>query len=369
MNGPTSGTLVTDTQGLLLLGHTKLLTSRKRKPISSSFDRCLAILIELVSKRVFLLGPSHHVYLDSCALSKFDAYETPFGNLRLDLDTIDRLRQTGKFKSMSSGTDEDEHSLELHLPYIYRMLELFFEKEVEFPKLVPVLVGNTSPSVEREFAAVFADYLNDPSNVFVVSSDFAHWGHRFRYTHYLPDLANPKEIVKLGQRGPKPPEGRPKIFQAIECFDRIVMDAIGRGDHNEYWRALEATDNNVCGRHPIGIVLATMEIMASRSRINSLESNFRFINYRRSNDITEVWDSSVSYASAFAVVRLGDIKGEMASKGDVFRDLNSDTLLEEMLGPRPKIAEEDDAAGGIEDDEGRPRLSEKAISDRAISQK
>lgn len=39
------------------------------------------------SKRVFILGPSHHVYLDGCALSKCKEYETPIGNLPLDLDS------------------------------------------------------------------------------------------------------------------------------------------------------------------------------------------------------------------------------------------------------------------------------------------
>jgi len=39
------------------------------------------------SKRVFILGPSHHVYLDGCALSKCKEYETPIGSLPLDLDS------------------------------------------------------------------------------------------------------------------------------------------------------------------------------------------------------------------------------------------------------------------------------------------
>lgn len=31
---------------------------------------------------------------------------------------IDELRATGIFSDMKSSTDEDEHSLEMHLPYI-----------------------------------------------------------------------------------------------------------------------------------------------------------------------------------------------------------------------------------------------------------
>ena len=305
------------------------------------------------------MGPSHHVYLDTCALSQFDAYETPLGNLRLDSDTIDELRQSRRFRSMSPDTDEDEHSLELHLPYIYRMLELVFGTEDKFPTLVPVLVGNTKPSVEREFAAIFADHLADPRNVFVVSSDFAHWGQRFRYTPYLPRLAKPKDIVMLGPRDSKPAEGRPKIWEGILCLDRLIMQAIEAGDHEKYWDALEATQNNVCGRHPIGIMLATVEIAASRAQINSLESHFRFIDYRRSSEVSEVWDSSVSYASAFAVTRTGDMKKEMAAQEGVYRDLNADTLLEDVNGPRPAIRSEDQGASVVPGDEGRPDISQK----------
>ena len=36
-------------------------------------------------KRVFILGPAHHVYLNGCALSKCKTYATPIGDLPLDL--------------------------------------------------------------------------------------------------------------------------------------------------------------------------------------------------------------------------------------------------------------------------------------------
>ena len=66
----------------------------------------------LHSKRVFLLGPSHHFYLSGAALSKYSSYETPLGDLILDQETISELRQTGKFQDMSKRADEDEHSME-----------------------------------------------------------------------------------------------------------------------------------------------------------------------------------------------------------------------------------------------------------------
>ena len=35
-------------------------------------------------RRVFILGPSHHVYLAGCALSSTTRYETPLYNLEID---------------------------------------------------------------------------------------------------------------------------------------------------------------------------------------------------------------------------------------------------------------------------------------------
>ncbi|KAJ1804766.1 hypothetical protein LPJ56_005531, partial [Coemansia sp. RSA 2599] len=73
-------------------------------------------------KRVFLLGPSHHVYLSNkCALSECGEYETPLGNIRIDVGVVEELRKHGDWKTMALSVDEDEHSLEMHLPYIYKV--------------------------------------------------------------------------------------------------------------------------------------------------------------------------------------------------------------------------------------------------------
>jgi MEMO1 family protein len=80
------------------------------------------------SKRVFLLGPSHHHYLATCALTRCDYYETPLGNLRIDKDTVAELHASGEFDKMSQRVDENEHSLEMHLPYIYKILSRYKAK-------------------------------------------------------------------------------------------------------------------------------------------------------------------------------------------------------------------------------------------------
>ena len=47
--------------------------------------------------------------------------------------------------------------------------------------IVPVLVGQLSAAKQAEYGEVFARYLDDDANFFVISSDFCHWGSRFRF--------------------------------------------------------------------------------------------------------------------------------------------------------------------------------------------
>lgn len=88
------------------------------------------------------------------------------------------LDATKEFQWMDMKTDVDEHSIEMHLPYIAKVMEGH-----DFT-IVPVLVGSLDPEVEQMYGEIFAPYLADPSNLFVISSDFCHWGSRFRYTYY-----------------------------------------------------------------------------------------------------------------------------------------------------------------------------------------
>uniref|UniRef100_A0ABI7WR92 Protein MEMO1 n=1 Tax=Felis catus TaxID=9685 RepID=A0ABI7WR92_FELCA len=131
-----------------------------------------------ITRRIFILGPSHHVPLSRCALSSVDIYRTPLYDLRIDQKIYGELWKTGMFERMSLQTDEDEHSIEMHLPYTAKAME---SHKDEFT-IIPVLVGALSESKEQEFGKLFSKYLADPSNLFVVSSDFCHWGYEYYRT-------------------------------------------------------------------------------------------------------------------------------------------------------------------------------------------
>ena len=200
---------------------------------------------------------------------------------------------------MSVETDEAEHSLEMHLPYIYKILSRTFPAG-SLPSLIPILVGSTTPTVEKEYGKILAPYLADSSNVFVVSSDFCHWGSRFNYTYYIPN-SNPSSGYSLGRKSL--PSSSTPIHASIGTLDHLAMRAVESGEHDAFLRNLQETGNTVCGRHPIGVVMAALEVL--RGHIKLLEEakgRFKFVRYERSSDCTKLSDSSVSYASAFAVL-------------------------------------------------------------------
>jgi len=114
-------------------------------------------------ERVAVLGPSHYVAFAGLALPKsdVDAYATPLGEIPLDptaVKELDDLKPVVRANSPHSR----EHSLEVELPFLQRVLGEFH--------LIPLSVGEATT---REVAAVI-DRLDDGRTLFVVSTDLSH---------------------------------------------------------------------------------------------------------------------------------------------------------------------------------------------------
>ncbi|QBZ64637.1 hypothetical protein PoMZ_06335 [Pyricularia oryzae] len=264
------------------------------------------------AKRIFVLGPSHTYYLSGCALTTYATYETPLGNLRVDLDTIKQLRDTGKFKDIPRDNDEDEHSLEMHLPYLAKRLTQTFgggsdgDGDASWPPVVPILIGDNKRDAEKAFGELLLPHLRDPDNAFIVSSDFCHWGSRFSYTKYTADgtVEGVRSLGRADRNLPVP------IHEGIRVLDHLAMDAIETGSHDAFYDNLKATGNTVCGRHPIGVVMAALEMLkkeraggdGAASGSKKGDGVFTFVKYDRSSLVENVSDSSVSYAAAYAVI-------------------------------------------------------------------
>ncbi len=137
-------------------------------------------------RRVILLGPCHRVPVRGLALSSADVFRTPLGDVPLDKDSVSDLDIEGV--ETFDASHRDEHSLEVHLPFLQTVLGSF--------SVVPIVVGDASP----ELVAQVLDALwGGPETLIVISSDLSHY---LKYDEARAiDAVTCKAIESLDARG------------------------------------------------------------------------------------------------------------------------------------------------------------------------
>ena len=146
-------------------------------------------------KRIFLLGPSHHEWLDGASVNtEADYYATPLGQVRVDHETAALLTNTDgtnddlntdgtdltDLSTNTNGTNDTnsifryrpeahdrEHCLEVQLPFLQRRLK-------EVPPIVPIIISTNDFEKLQQIAKALKPYFTD-ENLFIVSSDFSHY--------------------------------------------------------------------------------------------------------------------------------------------------------------------------------------------------
>jgi MEMO1 family protein len=113
--------------------------------------------------RVVLLGPAHRFPVRGVAVSSADAFATPLGEMPVDVESRDALIAL-PFVSFDDAAHGPEHSLEVHLPFVQRVLG-----DVH---VLPLLVGVAEPG---EVATVLDRVWGGAETVIVVSSDLSHY--------------------------------------------------------------------------------------------------------------------------------------------------------------------------------------------------
>jgi len=114
-------------------------------------------------RRVVLLGPAHRVPVRGLAAPCVEAFATPLGPVALDgpaLAAALRLPQVER----SDPAHAFEHSLEVQLPFLQRVLGSF--------ELVPLVVGDADP---EEVDEVLETLWDGRETLVVVSSDLSHY--------------------------------------------------------------------------------------------------------------------------------------------------------------------------------------------------
>ena len=119
-------------------------------------------------KRIFLLGPSHHEWLDGASVNtEADYYATPLGNVKVDGETARRLAATDSVFTYRPEAHNREHCLEVQLPFLQRRFG-------DVPPIIPIIISTNDFNKLKRMAEVLKPYLTD-ENLFIVSSDFSHY--------------------------------------------------------------------------------------------------------------------------------------------------------------------------------------------------
>ena len=150
-NEPAPKALIVPHAGYIYSGSTAALAYASLTPLRQQI------------KRVVLLGPTHRVAVNGLAVPENSAFATPLGNIPLDLEAIAQLRDLPQIV-FSDRVHAQEHSLEVHLPFLQRTLDYF--------KLVPLAVGEASP---QDVAEVLDLLWGGPETLIVISSDLSHF--------------------------------------------------------------------------------------------------------------------------------------------------------------------------------------------------
>ena len=128
----------------------------------------------------------------------------------------------------------------------------------------------------NKYGKILSDYIKEDENLFVISSDFCHWGRNFGYTPYS------KEISK-------------DINEYIKYLDHQGIEHIENQDSDGFVGYLADTKNTICGRHPITVFLEAL-------KFSGLSTVTKFVKYAQSSKVQYKNDSSVSYAASYTIV-------------------------------------------------------------------
>lgn len=112
--------------------------------------------------RIFLIGPSHHVWFKGISIPEVTHYQTALGMVGLDLEIVEKLRRNSIVCS-AKGAHEPEHCLEVQLPFLQVQLKDF--------KIIPILTGEIDPAQVADLLFPFLD----ETTLVIASSDLSHY--------------------------------------------------------------------------------------------------------------------------------------------------------------------------------------------------
>jgi len=198
-------------------------------------------------ERVLVLGPMHRVYHRGISIYSKGSFLTPLGEIQVDEEFCSRLIAESPHAAFLPQAYQQEHSLEVHLPFLQVSLKNSFE-------LVPILIGDLDAQALDQFAAAIREALeaSTKTTLIVVSTDFSHF-------------FSAQEAQALDHRG---------------------RDFILKGDARGLMEANQKSETSLCGIHPVYTLLRLFP-----------EYPPQFLEYTHSGQVSGDHQSVVGYMS------------------------------------------------------------------------
>ena len=223
-------------------------------------------------KRIFLLGPSHHEWLDGASVNtEADYYATPLGQVKVDRETAVALMAADSVFRYEPKAHDREHCLEVQLPFLQRRFgngKSTQTSEDSVPPIVPIIISTNDFQKLKRIAEALKPYLTE-ENLFIVSSDFSHY---------------------------------PKYEDACKV-DALTGKAVESGDVEQFIAALEENAR----RGVPGLATSACGELAIATLLMMIDSTYevKHLMYLNSGDAEESDHSRVVGYHAFAIVRNG----------------------------------------------------------------
>ncbi len=157
-------------------------------------------------RRVIVISPMHHPHVAPVLTSEHQAYHTPLGDIPVDHEALDALR---KEVPLTAIRNDPEHSLEIELPFLQRVLAGPFS-------LVPLMLRDQSYATAQALGEALAGVADEEGRTLLVaSSDLSHF--------YTDEQARQLDRVMLDRVAAFDPEGVIRVEDEERAF------ACGRG--------------------------------------------------------------------------------------------------------------------------------------------
>ena len=116
---------------------------------------------------VVLIGLSHGYPVHGCAIYSHGRFRTPLGDIEIDEEIADKIMQRNNKVVNLPEAHACEHSLEIQLPFLQKMLPDF--------RIVPLLLQDDSPANHLPLGEAIVEAIRGRSALLIGSTDLCHY--------------------------------------------------------------------------------------------------------------------------------------------------------------------------------------------------